>query len=95
MLNFDDAGEKLKSWAKFWRIAGIIVAVAAAIVLFTKDLFWVGVAVAVAGILGSFLGSLILHGFGELVENSRIAARDIGLVQQNTRVLSEKAKKSE
>lgn len=76
---FENVGKKLKSLAKVMCVIGIIVFIIAAIVLFvaasnstTESLaytnIYMGFACLIVGPLGSWISSLFVYGFGELID---------------------------
>ena len=76
---FDNIGGKIQGLAKVICWIGIIASVIAGIVMIydatsryytDTELVWLGIAVAIVGSLLSWVGSFVLYGFGELVENS-------------------------
>lgn len=71
---FDNIGRKLQTLAKILFVVGIIASIVYALILFRasfgNDALVLGVLVLVGGILGSLISSWLLHGFGEIVENS-------------------------
>lgn len=73
---FENIGNKIKTLAKVLCWIGIIVSVIVAIVLFASDddLVGIGFLVLIGGSLISWIGSFVLFGFGQLVENSDIIA---------------------
>ena len=71
---FENVGGKLKGLAKVICWVGIIGSVIGGIAIMTqgKAMIAVGIGVAAGGALASWVGSLGLYGFGEIVENSDI-----------------------
>ena len=69
---FDNIGGKIKTLASVICIIGIIGCCIIGIVLMTKGelLVIIGLAVMVLGSLLSWVGSFVLYGFGQLIENS-------------------------
>lgn len=80
---FNNIGGKIKGLAKFICWAGIIVSVIAGIILIANATkgsgqyrytdtatIVLGVITIVVGSIASWVGSFVLYGFGELVENS-------------------------
>ena len=89
---FDNIGGKIKGLATFICWFGIIVSVIAGIAMISsatqgrytdETLVWTGIAVAVLGSLLSWVGSFVLYGFGELVENSSVIAKNTEVKQAN------------
>lgn len=74
---FNNIGGKIKSLASVLAWFGIGFSVIIGIVLIAADeeLFLVGLIVAVLGSISSWIGSFLIYGFGELVENSAIIAQ--------------------
>ncbi len=66
---FYNIGSKIKSWAKTVCYAGIVISVIAGFMLLGTFEF-LGILVAVAGSLSSWVGSICLYGFGELIEKT-------------------------
>lgn len=67
---FSNVGGKIKGLAQVITWIGIVASVIGGIVLMSKVSFIVGLLTAVVGSLFSWIGSLALYGFGQLVENS-------------------------
>lgn len=67
---FSNVGGKIKGLAQVITWIGIVASVIGGIVLMSKVSFIVGLLTAVVGALFSWIGSLALYGFGQLVENS-------------------------
>lgn len=79
---FDNIGEKIKTLAKVVCWVGIIASVVMGFVAVasTNDEtagFFSLVLIAGLGSLGSWVGSFVLYGFGELVSNSAIVAETL------------------
>ena len=72
---FDNIGAKLKICAQIVCWAGIVLSVVSGVVLIASgndSMVFTGILTMVVGSLGSWIGSLCVYGFGELVENSDI-----------------------
>lgn len=82
---FDNIGGKIKSVAKAICWIGIIASIIIGFVMLVQDddTALAGVLILVLGSLGSWIGSFVTYGFGQLVENSDI------LVQQSNKMPSE------
>ena len=63
---FNYISEKIKSMAKIFCSLGIIVSIFCAVLLFMEGPQ--GLIVLIVGPMFSWLGSLIMYGFGELIE---------------------------
>lgn len=74
---FDNIGGKIKKLASFIAWLGIIISIIIGIAFMATDeeLFLVGLIIAIIGGVSSWVGSFLLYGFGELVENSSIIAQ--------------------
>ena len=72
MFNYDNIGGKIKGLAKAAFIVEAIAAVLSGIVMFIEDddMFLLAVLVAVVGPIVAWVGSWLLYGFGQLIENS-------------------------
>ena len=72
---FNNIGRKIKGVAQFVTWLGIIASVIFSIILIvTEDSIGLAIAVLITGCVGSWLSSLTLYGFGQLIENSDIIA---------------------
>ena len=72
---FDNVGAKLKNCAQIACWAGIVLSIISGVVLIASgddSMVFTGILTMVVGSLGSWIGSLCVYGFGELVENSDI-----------------------
>lgn len=74
---FDNIGGKIKGLAMMFCWIGILscIFIGIAIILIDEDLAALGLIVALAGSFFSWSGSFLLYGFGQLIENSDIIAR--------------------
>ena len=72
MFNYNNIGGKIKGLAKAAFIVEAIAAVLSGIVMFIEDddMFLMAVLVAVVGPIVAWVGSWLLYGFGQLIENS-------------------------
>ena len=66
---FNNVGAKIKALAKIICWLGIIASVITAIVFIGEEEYLIALCTILGGILGSWLGSIGLYAFGELVEN--------------------------
>ena len=76
-IMFDNIGDKIKTLAKVVCWIGIIACIITGIVLMAtdEDLVLAGILTAVLGSILSWVSSFVLYGFGQLVENSDIIAK--------------------
>ncbi len=76
---FDNVGGKIKGVAVIVTWIGIVVSVISGLVMMSdEDLIFIAILVMGLGSLGSWLGSLTLYGFGQLIENTDILVRKNG-----------------
>ena len=79
---FNNIGEKLKSVARIITVFGIIVSIIAGILTLKNN--GIGIVIALLGSLVSWMSSLALYGFGQLIENSdRMVAMQKQLLQMS------------
>ena len=82
---FNNIGGKMKGLAKFVCAIGIIASVIGGIALMSNRWFaFVGVLVIILGPVVVWIGTWTLYGFGELIEQTTIIARNtplLGLVR--------------
>ena len=71
---FDNIGGKIKTIAKIGCWVGIIASAILGILLMMEEGFFAGIIVMVALGLASWISSLTLYGFGDLIENTAITA---------------------
>lgn len=76
---YENIGGKIKTLAKVMCAIGIVASVVIALKLFSvaeysEELAGVGLVVMILGPVLSWVGSFVLYGFGQLVENSDIIA---------------------
>lgn len=69
---FSNIGGKIKATAKVSCWILIVLFVIAGIVLMVSRAVLAGLITMVAGVLSAWVGSFVLYGFGEMVENSCI-----------------------
>lgn len=76
---FNDIGNKIKKLASAVAWMGIIASIIIGIVLMVTDeeLILLGLIIAIAGSISSWVGSFVLFGFGELVDNSTIIVQKL------------------
>lgn len=74
---FNNIGQKIKTLAELFSVLGIVLSVLAGLAII-KYSFVVGILVAIIGSGGSWIGAFFLYGFGELVDNSAIIAKNFG-----------------
>ena len=80
---FNNVGRKIKGLAVFFAWVGIIVSLIAGIGIFvygsqiTDNIEILGIVLIIVGPIASWLSSLALYGFGQLIENSDIIAERI------------------
>ena len=74
---FDNIGGKIKTLASVIAWMGIIISIITGITLMAtaEELVLIGIIIAILGSFFSWIGSFLLYGFGELVENSAIIAQ--------------------
>lgn len=69
------SGTRIKGLASFIRGLGYVSSVLLGfILLFNEDTFFLGILVMIFGCISAWLSTILLEGFGELVENSHIIA---------------------
>ena len=69
---FDNIGSKIKTLARIVCWLGIIISVISglAIMVSNEETIFVGTLIILLGSIGSWIGSFVLYGFGQLIENS-------------------------
>lgn len=96
---FENIGSKIKGLASFMCWIGIGVSIIGGIIMWnTDDLIGWGFVTMIVGSFFSWISSVLLRGFGELVENSAIIAgkdikREIDKATKTTKVAEEKIEK--
>lgn len=68
---FANIGEKIKSVTVFFCVVGIIVSVLLGVILMMGGAVLPGLLTAVLGAIGSYLGSMVMYGLGELITESK------------------------
>lgn len=79
---YENVGAKIKGVAVIVTAIGFIISVVLFLILIstgTLPMYALGVAVLIGGMFISWLSSLALYGFGELIENSDIIAGRLNL----------------
>lgn len=76
---YNNVGGKIKGIASFVTGIGIAISVCAGIVMIAvlEDLVFWGFLVMIVGSIASWLATLLLYGFGQLIENSDIIAKHL------------------
>lgn len=72
---FNYIKERIKQAAEILLIIGIITSFIIGIYIISQELFIVGFVTIIVGIVLSWITSLVLYGFGELIQNSDIIAK--------------------
>ena len=69
---FDRIGSKIKGFAQFTSVVGILCSVVTGIAMISMSnaTVVIGILILVAGSLSSWIGSFFLYGFGELIEKT-------------------------
>ena len=68
---FKNIGSKIKAVAKIFCFTGMLISLYYGLTVIIKEEIILGVLVLIVGSLGSWLGTIALYGFGQLVENSK------------------------
>ncbi len=71
---FDNIGDKIKALAVVTTVIGIVTSVISGLVLLFSDMVLVGFLTMILGSLSAWVGSFVLYGFGELIEQQTNAA---------------------
>ena len=81
---FDNIGDKIKGYASFTAMLGMGLSIVIGLVLLRfgaisneGSLRIYGIVIGIGGCLSSWVGSFVLYGFGQLVENSDILVSEI------------------
>ena len=82
---FNNIGGKIKSVAKICCILGMLVHGAMGIYMFVFRNMAYGVAVIVIGCLVSWLGTVAIYGFGELIETTMDNNRQLRKIEKSLR----------
>ncbi|MBQ7277590.1 MAG: hypothetical protein IJR17_00070 [Clostridia bacterium] len=78
---FEDCGEKIKKIAVVCFVLSLIASIGLAIFLGDEEnSFWIGALVFVAGCVVSYIESLLLYGFGCIVENNETQSREHSII---------------
>ena len=80
---FDNVGGKLKTIAKVEMSIGIVASVILGFTFITGGRVFAGLLITAIGILLSWLGSLVIYGIGQAVENSETILYSVR-IQKNT-----------
>ena len=67
---FDDIGGKIKTLAKVITVIGFILSFIVGLVLMIEISFLSGLLTVIFGCLAAWIGSFLLYGFGELIDNT-------------------------
>ena len=92
---FNHPGQKIKLWATAAFVLLAIAYVVIGIVMMVQYHFGIGIAVLIGGLFTSYLGPLLLFGFGQLIENTdsiRQALRKKTKGKEETNVRTDRAK---
>ena len=82
---FDNIGGKIKTLAQVVCWIGIIASIIIGFVMMAQDddTIFTGILIMIFGSLGSWLGSFMTYGFGQLVENSDILVNQCNKMPEN------------
>ena len=93
---FENIGGKIKTLAIVCTIIGIVISIAVGILYGAEEDFGAGLLIIILGCLSSWLGSFLLYGFGELIENtteirknmivSRVVDKPTSTITKNTTI---------
>ena len=74
---FNNIGGKIKTLASVitWLGIGLSVIIGIVLMVMAEELILIGLIVAILGSIFSWIGSFLIYGFGELIENSSIIAK--------------------
>lgn len=88
---YDNVGNKLKTISVLFMVLGVLLSIVTGIILIviSNSFMLYGVIIIIIGPILSWIGSLVLYGFGQLVENSDI------LVSQNNKETEEDPQEKE
>ena len=78
---FDNAGQKIKAAAEAFCWIGIILSIILGLMSVNKNVI-VGFIIIIIGVLSSWVGSFLLYGFGELVDNSTKIVKNMELIDR-------------
>ncbi len=101
---FSNIGRKIKKLASLVAWLGIIGSIISGAITFyelyngyyTEDFAWIGIIVAIVGAVASWIGSFLLYGFGELIEqtseiNKKISIPENKIITKNTDIAKTRA----
>lgn len=77
---YDNIGRKLKDLAQIFTALGIIASIIFGIFMFVGSQIFLGLLVIALGSLLSWISSLFLYGFGELIEKNCEIARNTDII---------------
>lgn len=80
---FNNVGEKIETFAKVIVWLGIIGSIIGGIIFISSENIGMGIAIIIGGPIVSWLSSLILYGFGQLIENSDYLVNAIYNISSN------------
>mgnify|MGYP006992207900 CR=1 FL=1 len=66
----ENVGKQMKDVSHYLSMIGILVSIIAGLMVMSTERIAMGMAIGIAGSFLTWFGSLLLRGFGELVENS-------------------------
>lgn len=79
---FKNIGDKIKTMAQIICFTGILISLFFGFATILKEEILLGILVIIWGSLGSWVGTFMLYGFGELIENSQ---KLIEILEQETK----------
>lgn len=92
---FDNIGGKIKTVVKTTCIVEIISCVITGVVLLVNEQTWQGFSVMFGGSILAWISSFYMYGFGQLVENSDIIAKQCGRQNEKHEKYVQKKKETE
>jgi hypothetical protein len=78
---FNDIGKKIKTLAELICWIGILISLILGLIFVIENIF-VGFIIFIIGVLSSWVGSIFLYGFGELVDNSTKIVNGLELINR-------------
>ena len=78
---FNNIGKKIKTLAELICWIGILISLILGLIFVIENIF-VGFIIFIIGVLSSWVGSFLLYGFGELVDNSTKIVKNMELIDR-------------
>lgn len=84
---FDNIVDKIKTVAQVFCWVGIILSVISGLISIFSGGDLIGIITIIVGVLSSWVSSIIVYGFGQLIEDTNVSASNSAIIAENLNIL--------